>query len=411
MNWLLKIIEGPMKGAEVALVSGTTVKFGNGETCDIVIADASMPAVVGELEVTDGGVSLIRGGGEPEPLPAFEIRDFGTTALAVGPADGAWKDVVRKAPAAEAPASPAAEAPASEPVADESEAEPVARKSRGGLGCLAALLLIVLLAVLVWYFWPQVKAHCPQAETVRANVCQKASSWYASVRAEIRSGTDGKPAEAEARPAQPDLTLAELAARHHLAFVSEPQPALSGNFARRTERLAVRALALAIDPGVRLNLTDDETLKSAAGELLFAATDGAISVKSAKDRRLVLAGYAPTPEALTRALRALDADVRGIEALDTAEIRLGGTPPPQVAKTEFATIPEEALPKPPENSKTSPRKEYLIAGILTEPYPCVVMRNGQRLVEGAQIGTASLVKIAADRLTLKDGGETFEWRP
>ena len=57
------------------------------------------------------------------------------------------------------------------------------------------------------------------------------------------------------------------------------------------------------------------------------------------------------------------------------------------------------------------RPGNLIAGILTAPYPCVVMRNGHRVMEGAQIGTAILEKIEADRLVLSEAGKTFEWRP
>ena len=56
-------------------------------------------------------------------------------------------------------------------------------------------------------------------------------------------------------------------------------------------------------------------------------------------------------------------------------------------------------------------RDYPIAGILTAPYPCVVMRDGQRVMEGALIGTAVLVKIEADRLRMRDGGTEFEWKP
>lgn len=58
-----------------------------------------------------------------------------------------------------------------------------------------------------------------------------------------------------------------------------------------------------------------------------------------------------------------------------------------------------------------PVRNYPIAGILTAPYPCVVMRDGHRVMEGALIGTAVLVKIEADRLVMKDGDSEFEWKP
>ena len=71
MNWLLKIAEGPMKGAEIALVGGTRVKVGASDACDIVVADATLGEVAFELDVTESGVTLIRPDGKVLPALAY----------------------------------------------------------------------------------------------------------------------------------------------------------------------------------------------------------------------------------------------------------------------------------------------------------------------------------------------------
>ena len=61
MNFLLKIVEGPMKGAEVALVAGTRLKVGSADSCDIVLADATLGDEPLVIEVSADSVTL---GGE-----------------------------------------------------------------------------------------------------------------------------------------------------------------------------------------------------------------------------------------------------------------------------------------------------------------------------------------------------------
>ncbi len=75
------------------------------------------------------------------------------------------------------------------------------------------------------------------------------------------------------------------------------------------------------------------------------------------------------------------------------------------------TKPTANAPSPVKATKHSVARDFPIAGILMHPYPCVVMRGGMRLAVGAQLGTASLVRIEADRLILRDGHTTFEWKP
>ncbi len=426
MGFLLKIVEGPMKGAEIALVEGLRVSVGSGDDCDIVLADGSLPAHAFDLDVTATAVTLVRGD-ETQALTPFEIVDVGTTAFAVGPAEGPWNLRRAKSPAEPAdgaagvkpglgkagakPGEAADGAAGVKPGLGKAGAKPGEAEASGNAserrrrGCLFAALLFILflflLGSLLLLFWPRVRAACPAAETARVAVVRQsrgAWDWAKGLCRDVRAHC-AKPAPVAA----PGPTLAEIAAQHGLTLTArDGAPLLAGNLKRRTERLAIRSLALADDPNVRFDLTDDESLKAAANELLFVVTEGALKAVAASNRVVTLAGRIQTATALTKAVRALAADVKGIDRLETAAVTVGGSAP--AAADEAEAKPQRRTAKP-----SSP--DYPIAGILTAPYPCVVLRNGMRLTEGASLGTARLVKIAADKLTLKDGGATIEWKP
>lgn len=437
MSFLLKIVEGPTKGAEIALVEGLRVSVGSGDDCDIVLADGSLPAHAFELDVTATTVTLVKSD-ETQTLTPYEIVDVGTTAFAVGPAEGEWPENLARAKGLAAGATGArsgqlaAGATGAKPdaagatsgaagarlgvkgsasVASAAGASPAEAEASGNAserrrrGCLFAALLflssLVILAGLLFFFWPRVRAACPAAETARVAVVEqsrRAWGWAKDLCRGIRARC-AKPAPAVVL----GPSLAEIAAQHGLALGERNgAPLLAGNLRRRTERLAIRSLALADSPNVRFDLTDDETLKAAANELLFVVTEGALKAVAASNRVVTLVGRIPTAAALTEAVRALNSDVKGIERLETRGVAVGGTAP--TAADEAPALPKRRTAKP-----SSP--DYPIAGILTAPYPCVVLRNGTRLTEGASLGTARLVRIAADKLTLTDGGTTFEWRP
>lgn len=394
-----------MKGAEVALVNGMRVKVGSAPECDIVIADTTLSEVAFELDVSDSGVTLVTADGETRPLTAFEIADSGTTAIAVGPADEPWRELVRPAPVESEPseseppesAEPAsAEEPAVAAAEPEtpSEEEPAHRRGRF-FGVLSVLVTLFLLVILAWLFW-----RCrPAVRSVFDKVVEMCRGPVVTVESEA------------SRIARVNLALAEIAKENALTLGErDGAPLLTGNLRRRTERLAIRALALAADPHVKFDLTDDETLRSSADALLFACTDGSLKSVAATNRRVTVTGYAPNAQALEKAIRALNADVKGIESLDTSSVVVGGLPPSAVAGSAFAND-RGGVPASAATPVLKPRREYPIAGILTSPYPCVVMRDGLRLVAGAQIGSAVLVEIEADRLVLKEGDHVFEWRP
>lgn len=441
MGFLLKIVEGPMRGAEIALVEGLRVSVGSGDDCDIVLADGSLPAHAFELDVTATSVTLVRGD-ETQALTPFEVVDVGTTAFAVGPAEGEWPEnlarVARARPvagatgakpgelAADATGRLAADATGAKPGAagansdatgakpssgeggarpDEAGASPASRACRRGrgFGCLVVVVLLLLLVGLLYFFWPRVRAACPAAETARVAVVENSLRAWDGAKGLCRAAY-ARCAKSAPVAAAPGPSLAEIAAQYALTLTErDGAPLLTGNVRRRTERLAIRSLALADSPNVRFDLTDDESLKAAADELLFVVTEGALKAVAASNRVVTLTGRIPTSAALEKAVRALNADVKGIARLVTDGVSVGG-PLPTATADEPATAPKRRVAKP-----SAP--DYPIAGILTAPYPCVVLRNGTRLTEGASLGTAVLVTIAADKLTLKDGGSVIEWKP
>jgi len=421
MEWLLKIIEGPMNGAEIALVSGLRVRVGSATDCDIVLADASLPEAAFELDVTTDAVSFVRGD-ETKTLTPYEIFEVGTSGFAVGPADGPWAELRRPkaaasdsgeatSPSLQKDASPSAtdadvDAAARRVEKEESspsdDASGTSRSRRSGcfVGLIVFLLLLVGVIFAIWYFWPKIVEKCPEAETVRVSAVERIRGWFSAARGQKTPAV-----------AVPTVTLAEIAVAHRLDLDLQPQPKLSGNVARRTERLAIRALAQAADPSVKFDLTDDETLATAAGELLFVVTEGAIKVASASNRVVTLVGYAPSAASLERTIRALNADVRGLENVLTKGVVIGGTPPSNAPKAVFSDDKSIAKASRSRGTKVAAAKDFPIAGILTKPYPTVVMNNGMRLAEGAQLGNAVIERIEADRLVLRSGATTFEWKP
>ena len=88
MNFLLKIVEGPNKGAEIALVSGVAVTLGKGDDCDIVLADPTLPSEPVSIEASDTGVTV-----DGEPLEPFAVKTSGATSFAIGPSDAPWGEL------------------------------------------------------------------------------------------------------------------------------------------------------------------------------------------------------------------------------------------------------------------------------------------------------------------------------
>ena len=89
MNFLLKIVEGPNKGAEIALVEGVEVTLGKNDECDIILADSSLPAKPIAISADGARVKF-----DGEALAPFHVTTIGATSLAIGPADAPWGELV-----------------------------------------------------------------------------------------------------------------------------------------------------------------------------------------------------------------------------------------------------------------------------------------------------------------------------
>ena len=282
MNFLLKIIEGPNKGAEIALVEGVAISLGKGDDCDIVLADPTLPDESMQIEASETGVTI---GGE-----AFEqlhVKTVGATSFAVGPADAPWGALVwpkaedRAANDPENPETPEETETPEKPETSEKPEKPEtpatpAKKRRGCYGCIVALVLLLLvLAVLCWLFREEVRPH---AEALWNRISQT---------------SEGQCAEDIQHPTS-DVRRVDLAAvveKYGLLRAEANGTArISGNLKTRRERLAATAEAYEAMPGVELDLTDDESFRAAAEDALFTLTEGALKVVSVTNRVLVISG-------------------------------------------------------------------------------------------------------------------------
>ena len=368
MNFMLKIVEGPNKGAEIALVEGVAVTLGKGEDCDIVLADPTMPDAPLSVEASADGVAV---GGVP--LESFSVKTFGATSFAVGPAD--------------APPPPAT--------------EPSSRRRGGCFGCLFVLLgLLLVLIALVWLFWDALK---PRAESLWEKM-------YAG-----RSGTDDTPTVQSSGSVTRSSSLRDIAAKYALSLVeSDGRARISGNLKTRRDRLAATAEAYGAQPGVELDLSDDETLRTSAEDALFTLTEGALKVVAATNRVVSIAGSSRSPLLLKKTLEALNADLPKLRNVDTSGVVIS----PLMARTDGAGAGdgEQAdgifSTRTPRRTSKKPASPTLpVCGILTTPYPCLVMRDGRRIMEGATIADSVIVEIGADSVTLTNSTGRFTWKP
>ena len=90
MSALLKIVQGPNAGAEIALPDGVEVSVGKADSCDIVLADPTLPDAPLTLSSDASGAVLLDG----VPLEPLHVRTLGSTALAVGPDAAPWGPLV-----------------------------------------------------------------------------------------------------------------------------------------------------------------------------------------------------------------------------------------------------------------------------------------------------------------------------
>ena len=408
MSFILKIVEGPNRGAEIALVEGVAVTLGKGDECDIVLADSTLPEEPLSIEANGDAVSV-----NGEQLEQFAVKTLGATSFAVGPADAPWGElkwpakgeISRKDAEPQGKETQAEEAHGEEDLRDsatpreeKADAPEPEKKKHGCLGCLVVLvLLVLLLGVLAWLFRATVR---PYAEKVLA---------YARESLHVGGGTGG----AGMGAALP-MTLSEVASSYGLELEeNDGQAKLSGNLKTRAERLRATAEAYEARPGVDLDLSDDESFRAAADDALFTITEGAMKVVAATNRVLSIAGTSPSPFALKRILESLSADLPKLRDIDATGVAYGMVPGNEKSEEGDGDDGETPIGVFHAKRRAAKAKEpsLPVCGILTAPYPCLVMRDGSRVLEGAALGGNVIVKIEADAVTVTNATGRFTWKP
>lgn len=401
MGNLLKIVKGVNSGAEIALAEGA-VTFGSGESCDIVLADATLAAEAFVLESAAGAVTLrILPDGEQRILSPYVVFAVGGMEFAIGPDGETWPELKREeaAPAAEpeaaaetAPAEAVSEDAPAEPEAAPEEAAPVAatdeaKSHRGGYLWLALTVVLVILAFLLGLFLSRLY-----------------SSWF------DRSRKAESPAEETvAKATADDLQGLIAGAGLVLESADDGTRTVRGNFARRADRLEFAAAAYRLDPDLKLDLADDETLRAGAEELVFLLTEGKIKVEAATNRTVTLVGRSKSREALLETVAALCADVNRVKTIDDTRVICEDGERSR-SPTAFKAISASNPFVPPARRGLVPPK-CPVAGVITTPYPCLVMRDGSRLAPGATIGGWTVEGITETEVTIRNGESEFKWKP
>ena len=397
MSFLLKIVEGPNKGAEIALVEGVAVTLGKSDICDIVLADSTLGDEPLEIEASADGVKF---GGEP--LEPFHVTVRGSTAFAVGPSDSPWGELVW--PSSEAPKREEAEEPEhqEEKRDEKGEAPPPApadgngepeKKRHGCLGCLIwVVVLLLILAGFGWYFRDRLE---PRVKELVGRVVHNAPP-DASETSALQNTASEDP-------------LAAIVARYGLSTTNRNNRAvLVGNFTTRAERLTATAEAYAAKPGVELDFADDESLKTAVADTLALVGETKMCVSAVTSRVAVLSGKATN---LRQMLEAISADVPKVVNVDVAGVVLAND------GVVHETVDEDGVEMPgaPYRRRRSKKANIVsplpICGILTTPYPCLVLRDGRRIMEGASVGDSIVLKIESDSVTITNSTGRFTWKP
>ncbi|MBQ7177959.1 MAG: hypothetical protein IJS08_11150, partial [Victivallales bacterium] len=239
MNLILKIVQGPNAGAEVALIEGVNVKLGKSDDCDIVLNDQTLPDVVCDIEVGSERVMMLLPGGAQERMEPYRVKVFETTAIAIGPADEPWGPLVWPDPEEEKK---------EEPQEPEEVAPPPSKFKKLQVALLVVLILVVVLELLLWLFWPTV------------NDCMSRIRKWWQVKYEDWT-TDEM--EKAAKPIHV-RTLTEIAEVYKVSATvpsqhSDRKATLEGNVRTRAERLRLTAEAYSVQPNLTVKLTDDET--------------------------------------------------------------------------------------------------------------------------------------------------------
>ena len=430
MSFVLRIVGGPNKGAEIALPEGVAVTLGKSDACDVVLADATLPDESLTLAAAPDGVTL-----DGAALEPFAVVERGATAFAVGPADKAWGELKWPERVVESPeprqneeeapgkedesARAAAEPKGSEDESARRDAEAQSageeKKRQGCLGCLLwTVLLLVVLGALGWFFRheaqpyvekarPYVERAKPYAERVKTYAGRMISKFSSHSEEACEPGDPSESTDSMS-------PLQEIVLRDSLSQTDRAgRTVLVGDFATRAERLVATAEAYAASPGIELDFCDDESLTTAATDTLALVGEQELRVVAATNRVLVLSGKVAD---LRRTLDALVADLPKLRDVDLSETAVSRGGAGIIAGVQEKQEVNSSSGSPtPLQKKGDVRPSLPVCGILTTPYPCLVLKNGARVLEGAPLGTWTVARIEADSVTLTNAERSVTWRP
>ena len=393
MKFLLKIVQGPNAGAEVALVEGMNLTFGCGDECDIILSDASVGEKAFELEVTAERVVALMPGGKTVKLEPYHVTQVGASALVVGPQEGAWKTLVW----------PKVEVEATKEEEENIEAEEKVLKPSKRcfpVGCVFVIFAFIALSALGFFAWKKypaetkeysLKAWC-EAKKIYCAASEKFKREPIAIVTEIVENLD------------------DIAKECGFTVIRTGEDvSVKGDFKTRVKRLEATARACAAHPGVKVDFADAESLVSAVNEFLFLVTEDKLKLDRLEGRKAFLSGRAASRGHLEKILRSMSEDVPKISNVDCSRVSLGGEVCQLTSGNDDAG--EVLALKRKSTAKCTAMPKMPIAGILTVPYPCLVLNDGTRAMEGARFGEFTIEKIKPDSITVRGADGTFEWRP
>ena len=393
MKFLLKIVQGPNAGAEIALVEGMNLVFGCGDDCDIILSDTSVGEKAFELEVTGERVVAVMPGGKTVKLEPYHVVFVGATALVAGPQEGAWKNLVW----------PKMEAVSEKADEEQTEAEPEEEKppkKRFPCGCALSVFVAIVLAGLAVFAW---KKYPEETKEYSIMVWDKSKAVWRIASEKFK---DDSPQCAVA----PKESLEAVAKDCGFSLENrDGEISATGDFKTRVKRLEATARAYAAQPGLKVDFTDAESMSCAVSELLVLVSDGRLKLDRIEGRKAFLSGSTPSRGALEKILRSLSEDVPKIAAVDCSRVTVGAVVAKSDESAEDGEEKQSLKRKKTAYRKASPKMP--IAGVLTVPYPCLVLNDGTRVMEGAHFGEYTIEKISPDRITVRGAEGPFEWRP
>jgi hypothetical protein len=166
-----------------------------------------------------------------------------------------------------------------------------------------------------------------------------------------------------------------------------------------------------------LDLSDDESLHHAVAEVLELLSEGKLKVCSATNRIVALSGFSPGASNLRATLEAIRADVPNVRNVDCTRVRLGESNGVVDVSEMGETVEAKPAVKGVKTARVGREKrkssapKMPVVGVMTVPYPCIVLKDGSRVTEGAEFGGFVIDKIGADTIRVKGSEGTFEWRP